>query len=855
MALSRRRANTEGAKSKTMADHRGGRNSAASSSFGFDGQNSSSSDLSLHRVSHDGRSYTGTIHSRGDRPESLARSLFSRSTRVLKRQNSKFNLASLRTLQWLDNTEDRDSGKHIQEVSGIQVSKHTRTYSIVNGRTICTLDTNHQAHLCVPDSALRHAISEPYNFQHLTHTGAHQFREMHRTSDNELVTEFSAIRAAQAPHRELKGIRAEILPKDLMSPDFPFGSPLSCLAESISPSLLTMSQDPRIKASSESQPETIDLRQSRSIDGFTRINSKSFSSPTPPISPPGKVRSKLQHDLSHDSRFYQDSPTAPTFASAITNDDSTTSDGADPLMSPTNMLTFGKYLGEADESCVGHAVTTPDDTAYPLKPNAFGSPGVDVADVPDEDEGYSWIRAPTPISLHSSPGSAIRHSKSLPNTRSIGKDLTLSFQLTSVDAQPFGHSVYGPCTDSFLQTSDQWMEEIPVVQRMSQRMSVGLKGIDDHWEDDIDYCYEHAAEADCDFDWNRRSVDAADLISSMGVAKASGNRLRRISIDHPRDNDSSNGDTVIGSQVTTERADSFSQSHQGLSRLSIPGLGTSSAESLQSSAVSVSEVNTPSQITMSARRFNLAGRSSKGSDMFPLTPSLLIPHDFENQMLHEGMYHELIVDGAASKHHYPLYDHRVETRLPRSDSLLSNDSPLSKCTSQDSGVVSRPASIHGHNRNNESFGSLPELLHSNTSREKLDKVAEQLAEHIASLNNCDGSSDELAPSAPSPRKRNNNLAKEVAHKLVLKTSTSFNSIEEDEEGADTVVTPLASPDCRSRAQSDLATRTHGTHPQSARNSFVGRDRSASATTSNVSPKKLSRVSYSLFPPVTSPLPS
>ena len=27
------------------------------------------------------------------------------------------------------------------------------------------------------------------------------------------------------------------------------------------------------------------------------------------------------------------------------------------------------------------------------------------------------------------------------------------------------------------------------------------------WEDDIDYCYDHEVEADCDYNWERRSID------------------------------------------------------------------------------------------------------------------------------------------------------------------------------------------------------------------------------------------------------------------------------------------------------------------------------------------------------------
>ena len=40
------------------------------------------------------------------------------------------------------------------------------------------------------------------------------------------------------------------------------------------------------------------------------------------------------------------------------------------------------------------------------------------------------------------------------------------------------------------------------------------------WEDDIDYCYNHEAEADCDYQWERPSMDTAqdDILTPVPMA-------------------------------------------------------------------------------------------------------------------------------------------------------------------------------------------------------------------------------------------------------------------------------------------------------------------------------------------------
>lgn len=60
----------------------------------------------------------------------------------------------------------------------------------------------------------KNSISPPFNFQHITHTQKNQLPEMEAVTDRELVSEFWAASAYQAPQRELRGISAETIEKD-----------------------------------------------------------------------------------------------------------------------------------------------------------------------------------------------------------------------------------------------------------------------------------------------------------------------------------------------------------------------------------------------------------------------------------------------------------------------------------------------------------------------------------------------------------------------------------------------------------------------------------------------------------------
>jgi len=144
----------------------------------------------------------------------------------------------------------------------------------------------------------------------------------------------------------------------------------------------------------------------------------------------------------------------------------------------------------------------------------------------------------------------------------------------------------------------------------------------DSWEDDIDYCYEHEVEADCDYAWERPSLD--DSRDSASLTPVGGDRHS----DCSHDDGSS-------SMLTPAQFD-------------IPDLSPVS----QISTVTAQEAITPTTSAMpKASNFSLPrpesshqqrflhvkkpsdASSFKESHGFTLSPSLLIPNDFQQQMM------------------------------------------------------------------------------------------------------------------------------------------------------------------------------------------------------------------------------
>ncbi|KAL9047272.1 MAG: hypothetical protein Q9214_000110 [Letrouitia sp. 1 TL-2023] len=733
-----------------------------------------------------------------DRSDSFtkSKSWMSKGSRMLKKQNSKFNLSSSRTMDWV---VECDEGADLSNGPVPREQKHYRMWSAGDGMPT------------------RPIISKPYNFQHLTHTYAHQFQELDRTSYHDLMTEFSAIRASQAPRRELRGIRAEDLLRSPVSEsslvyEDPMTPPPASPAKprgSRSGSLL-FSRGP------------IKIQDLRSFENSPLPSPKSCQTSNGPTSPPLSISSRNA------------SISAPDFFTAYHQDSSTESHSEAGYfghrLEPTNGQAGGLAYTPEDwddhmfnASNLPHAITTPNDIAFTLKPNV---PKIGLADVPEEDESHAQKKTSMDDHRPGTSGS-LRHAKSFPNARTlVHRRNPSSSSFTSAgrrDSFPMG----GPTlNDSLLPLEDRIFDEVSFCSRVSRRMSFTPKGIDACWEDDIDFCYEHEAEANCDFDWDRiAAFDQTPDEVALGhqcIAQKSENTSK--------DNEESGSE--YSSQNETSDVTNTRLAHL---ENTIPGLEHSSSSSTKSSMASLRGPITPSQPLPSPHKFTSFTHNQKDADGVRLSSSFVVAQDYDLPWTQEDMYHNILQSDRKLDYHYPFQNIRLNNPASKNNSPRSSYS-ISKCNSSESIMLSQSAFSVQRRRNAESNVSLPDLVHSKTVCEGYEVATEQSNDGATPIPN-KLSTD--VQSSTAIHSKQINIGKETArHSILKKPSSSFSSYASDGQVAEEQEAPviLSSLHSRDRAGS------RSSAPKM-------RSTSITTTTSPSSSQRTSRTSYSLFPPV------
>lgn len=655
-------------------------------------------------------------------------------------------------------------------------------------------------------------ISEPYDFQHLTHTHARQFREIERASNRELVSELSAIRASQAPRRELKGIKAERLPSKVSQSE-PV-SPVSPIRQNhISPPSTTPT---RAVHYHNTRSPVATRHDDSTSDYFTepRSMSRAYKVPQLPIPPPTRYSSNAAVTAPENSTVYHENQAAPSRSADNTL--------ATPDCLPSYPVDECAAFQDFDFSALPHAVTTPDDTAFPLTPSKFRPPGAELPDVPEEDE-----RTTSAHSRPCTPPSGLRHAKSFPSTILTSQRWSVSPRKASardsndISAPVKDMSPIGP----FVPLVGESFDDVPVRPRFSRRISLRPNGFDAGWEDDIDYCYEHAAEADCDFDWDRLST-GGDAINAEHLTGENPAASRNLALSGGYENVYS----PTSSSVTRVNTSPI------LPRLqtSIPERPPlSSANSTKSSSIaSLATPATPLYPFTSPQSYGLSHKAlSDSTDAVHLTPPL--PGYLENgsQSLSDEVYDNIFLSKRYPEDQFPLNSLRFEPPTSQDVSPRSSRSPISKCNSQESFMLSRSSSLR-YPRSCDSFGSVPDLVHSKRSRDRFDVSTEQLADLAATIKAAEASSD---GSLPLRQRSGQNAAREVTRTSMLQKASSFHSVEEEEvEDSSVVILP-------SLANHERSHSAVGLQPSPT---LTQRQRSASSGTALT---KASRGSYSLFP--------
>ena len=532
-------------------------------------------------------------------------------------------------------------------------------------------------------------ISEPYNFQHLTHTGPVQAKTLKTANPRELVTEFSAIRASQAPQRALKGIKAEDISTNFSPATSSFTSPIMSLESPVE------SRPTSPFGSPTSGGEGRSLHHSKSIDSFTRISTKSFSSPKPPVSPPPRRSSRQVVGKSHRLAL---SPPPVAFESPIVLDASTPISATSSPSSYFNLKqsSFSPIGSGAVEegstlvpSEIAQAVTTPDDSAYLFISQARSGSNLGLADVPEEEEdGHKHV------TKQSAKPHTLRHAKSFPSSRSFVSPATQRLPWST--PQPDGEG-WGARPDPTLPSprQSQQIDDIPMQQ--TERTSISPHAGHSSWEEDIDYCYEHAMEAEGS-DWDQSSAD-----------------------DNIWMNDTTNSSTP------TPALNGRDSPPTNLYLNNFPPFPEESS-SATSSSVSVPGLVTPSE----------PSSSRSNPILYPLSPSLLVPKEYASRVTHEESYTQNLhtPEPETGKHiqsSFPYYpaDLRLDTDFRRGyNSPRSSGSPISKTTSRESLATGKSSAAASKHRRSSSVGSVPELVPSSHTNGRANAYSIAESDHF-----------------------------------------------------------------------------------------------------------------------------
>ncbi|KAJ5765600.1 PAK-box/P21-Rho-binding [Penicillium odoratum] len=484
---------------------------------------------------------------------------------------------------------------------------------------------------------LKSLISDPFDFHHLTHTSPAQFQSLDQTRENDLCTEFSVIRASQRPETGLKGIRAT----DIHFRNF----------------------------------STDDLA---AYGTATTVDEPSCS---PPASPPGSIspghirrESRVGENFSRPvPRFPRACPTTPPSVTPEIPDAEPAPRAIDEILGLTTATTYPENIHTAP--------SIRRDSADDLSARTSSiSSHYDLADVPEEEEatrmwdspeasiGYAHSRS---TSQQSQPTEAY-HSSTVKASKA-----PLSIFVAEQLSRQFSEALGSPTLPQNL--PDSLPKTLPKSEITPPTSGVNQFSYEDElydsWDADIDYCYEHAAESTCNFDWSRTSLEDT----------------QRPKIGVPSPNEA---------WLVAPKVRQLQPSPLSTSAFPTPDLDSSPARSTP-----LHLAHTPSTAEYEGD-FIVRNTGDYFQPVSSLSGLKQIPPD--------TLYEDYLSTDAESDRHFSFSQGIDNPVSPR-----SSFSPISKCNSQESLMLSRAASIARKHRSSVSTTSVPELIHSLSSSREL----------------------------------------------------------------------------------------------------------------------------------------
>ncbi|CAF9904432.1 hypothetical protein IMSHALPRED_000052 [Imshaugia aleurites] len=825
------RAKTEGARRPSLQLRLRSNSSAPSYSRPQDRDDLSPAKLSSdRRTPHsllDRRSFSGgSLHTRGDSLDSFApKAWMAKGSRFLKRQNSKQELTSLRTLDWVEEASEDARVQHLLYQSSPPRLTHSRVRSTGD-----------------PNAVRRLNISKPFNFHHVTHTQAHHVQKLETADPNDLASEFFALRASQASQPELRGIKArdiqrEDLPQDALLPDSP------------------------------SQP--------RDYPTTSPSRFESYGQDTPyGVTFPENLGPIATYRTPDIFTFHDESPSDTSFESTVPTD------SPEPLDYSIGTWNNGYY-----DLSSPHAVTT-DDGADWNRQVPFAMVKTELAPVEEDDErdehenlAFAYHRAPKP----DPPGRRYKNpfqrnmfpfredlqcerAQTMPPAQESPCRLSDRLLPAEEDVLDSVHThrmsqikISEPCVEDPL-------DDISTRPRFSRPLSVGPNDMEGFWDmasDAINCSYALGAEGDSNFDWLRSSVHEEDVtphttddIQTDATDKAfnppkgkpqhASPSPTRHAAKRSSSVYSSTSPFVLPLQTFPSKQDPPLAGSAEPPVSSIPGAVNlnaapdstmvtriSSAEPSVSSIPGVVTLNAVPESTMFTRISPVNCKEWGG------LPTYILSNDSESQTIQDDpyLYHQTYTsdysqDAPLQLHHVGRIDGSTISNSPR-----SSRSPISKSSSQESFWYTQAASNARRPRNAGSIGSLPESMSKKNSRERFDSAVDQLTDSLPNL-----TSSDLPPDSQQIMTAQRRPTPQWAIDAVQNVLSKVRSTEEP--------MPLLSAS-RDRAISDVTPPAQDSSmPPPAQPAPGRRTRSGSSTSS--SSARGSRGSYSIFPPPHTP---
>lgn len=679
------------------------------------------------------------------------------------------------------------------------------------------------------NAASRFNISEPFNFHHVTHTRPHHVQALDSSNPNDLVSEFSALRASQASQPGLRGIKAkdiqrqDLPPRDPLLPDCP--SPLLNHYAGLPPFHTPRSEGSAPDDSHGAMSSTRILEYSRLTDNFSHPSAGYHGAPASPISPSSPTSSR--HLTPDFFMFHNESPSNTSVESPISAEfpgslDYPMGDGFYDLASP-------------------HAVTT-DDGADWNRHLPFTMIKTELAPVEEDDETEEDSRLASPR-YHTIPWSHFRKKRFPPDAQPFyrvsdactqvpekaqGQSLVLTLPAEGPRGLPSGleedvsDSLRGHCLPP-ARVSEPFIEDltddIPVRPRFSRCISVGPNDMEGFWDrasDAINWSYALGAEGDSNFDWYRSSIHGDDE-----------------TVPAAEERQTNDTDTLFESLNRKFRSQSPSPSRTAVNRSSsvysrspspllpmhtVPSNpDPPSASSTESSFSGFAEAVTPNETMGPATPARFP--TMKHKEWCP--PTYIMPNDLECPAVQEDVYHQMYAGDYCEEPPFNMPNVGRIDGSTISNSPRSSRSPISKSSSQESFWYSQAAFNTRRPRNAGSVGSLPDLVSSKNSRERFDFTGDQYTDSFPCANPSDSPSDSQQTCA-AQRRRSPNLAKDAAQNIML---SKVRTVEEP-------MPPL--PACRSRASSDVTSPAQSSSMAPPAQSAAGRRMRSGSSASNPS---------------------